>query len=119
MLVKTKWPARMPVTVTLGDGSEEDGVTVAPPFREGATWFVEVRGGGREINDIIPLKRIRLQGEARHEKEKPTHYTTICLSVYTEDLKRLDALVNKAKKLDNRASRSSVLRDGLDLLEKQ
>ena len=31
------------------------------------------------------------------QSEKPTHYKVICISMYTKDLERLDALVDRAQ----------------------
>jgi hypothetical protein len=52
-------------------------------------------------------------------QEKPTHYKVICISMYTEDLKRLDDMVDtlKARGL-TKANRSALIRyalGGVDL----
>ncbi len=46
--------------------------------------------------------------------EKPTHYKVICISMYTEDLKRLDNMVDslKARGL-TKANRSALIRYAL------
>ncbi len=46
--------------------------------------------------------------------EKPTHYKVICISMYTEDLKRLDGMVDslKARGL-TKANRSALIRYAL------
>ena len=46
--------------------------------------------------------------------EKPTHYKVICISMYTEDLKRLDNMVDslKARGL-TKANRSALIRYSL------
>lgn len=46
--------------------------------------------------------------------EKPTHYKVICISMYTEDLKRLDTMVDslKARGL-TKANRSALIRYAL------
>lgn len=51
--------------------------------------------------------------------DKPTHYKVICISMYTDDLKRLDDMVDtlKAKGL-TKANRSALIRfalNGVDL----
>ena len=48
------------------------------------------------------------------QQEKPTHYKVICISMYTEDLKRLDNMVDslKARGL-TKANRSALIRYAL------
>ncbi len=52
------------------------------------------------------------------EAPKPTHYKVICISMYTEDLKRLDAMVDhlKARGL-TKANRSALIRHALNALD--
>lgn len=55
----------------------------------------------------------------RGRDEKPAHYKVICISMYTDDLKRLDDMVDtlKAKGL-TKANRSALIRyalNGVDL----
>jgi hypothetical protein len=51
-------------------------------------------------------------------EEKPTHYKVICISMYTEDLKRLDTMVDtlKAKGL-TKANRSALIRYALGTID--
>ena len=51
---------------------------------------------------------------AEPTQEKPTHYKVICISMYTEDLKRLDTMVDdlKARGL-TKANRSALIRYAL------
>jgi hypothetical protein len=51
---------------------------------------------------------------ARARDDKPTHYKVICISMYTEDLKRLDDMVDtlKARGL-TKANRSALIRYAL------
>ncbi|MBK7581833.1 MAG: hypothetical protein IPI67_16695 [Myxococcales bacterium] len=51
---------------------------------------------------------------ARARDEKPTHYKVICISMYTDDLKRLDEMVDtlKSKGL-TKANRSALIRFAL------
>jgi len=46
--------------------------------------------------------------------DKPTHYKVICISIYTDDLERLDGMVDelKAKGL-TKANRSALIRHAL------
>src|ERR1700729_635284 len=49
---------------------------------------------------------------------KPTHYKVICISMYTKDLERLDALVDELKARGmTKASRSALIRAALDQVD--
>ncbi len=51
----------------------------------------------------------------RKRKAKPDHYEVICISLYTEDLERLDAKVKLLKERGHRKmSRSALIRYALD-----
>ena len=56
--------------------------------------------------------------DAEHGNEKPTHYKVICISMYTEDLKRLDTMVDslKARGL-TKANRSALIRYALGSID--
>ena len=46
--------------------------------------------------------------------DKPTHYKVICISMYTDDLERLDAMVEKLKERGlTKANRSALIRYAL------
>ncbi len=51
-------------------------------------------------------------------EEKPTHYKVICISMYTDDLKRLDEMVDslKARGL-TKANRSALIRYALGAVD--
>jgi hypothetical protein len=50
--------------------------------------------------------------------DKPTHYKVICISMYTRDLKRLDALVDDLKARGvTKANRSALIRAALDQVD--
>jgi len=55
----------------------------------------------------------------RTRDEKPTHYKVICISMYTDDLKRLDQMVDELKSRGlTKANRSALIRyalNGVDL----
>jgi hypothetical protein len=58
--------------------------------------------------------------EAKRAKpnEKPLHYKVICISMYTKDLDRLDALVEKLKGRGmTKANRSALIRAALDQVD--
>ena len=49
--------------------------------------------------------------------EKPVHYKVICISLYTKDLERLDALVDELKTRGiTKANRSALIRVALEQL---
>lgn len=51
---------------------------------------------------------------------KPTHYKIVCISLYTEDLERLEGLTKTLRLRGvRRVSKSQVVRQALALLEKQ
>lgn len=49
---------------------------------------------------------------------KPTHYKVICISMYVDDLRELDKMVDSLKRRGaTRASRSSLIRYALDRID--
>jgi hypothetical protein len=62
-----------------------------------------------------PLPRV---ARARKTEPKPAHYKVICISLYTKDLQRLDALVDELKARGmTKANRSALIRVALDQLD--
>ncbi|MGA2447347.1 MAG: hypothetical protein ABTD50_01585 [Polyangiaceae bacterium] len=60
------------------------------------------------------------RGSVRNAKavDKPSHYRVICISLYTKDLERLDALVDELKARGlTKASRSALIRVALDQVD--
>jgi hypothetical protein len=50
--------------------------------------------------------------------ERPTHYRVLSISLYTEDIERLDALVKALKERGHtKANRSSLIRFALDQVD--
>ncbi len=50
--------------------------------------------------------------------DKPSHYKVICISMYTKDLERLDALVDALKSRGlTKANRSALIRAALDQVD--
>jgi hypothetical protein len=48
-------------------------------------------------------------------EQKPTHYKVICISMYNEDLDRLDGMVEELKKRGfTKANRSALIRFALE-----
>lgn len=55
---------------------------------------------------------------ARPVKEKPTHYKIVCISLYTEDIARLEAVVAELKRRGHtKANKSAVIRYALDTID--
>ena len=53
--------------------------------------------------------------EPRPDKAKPTHYKVVCISLYTEDIARLEAMVAELKHRGHtKANKSAVIRFALD-----
>ncbi len=54
----------------------------------------------------------------KKEKEKPTHYKVVCISLYTEDIARLEQLVAELKRRGHtKANKSQVIRAALDQID--
>jgi hypothetical protein len=54
------------------------------------------------------------QNDAARRADRPTHYKVICISMYTEDLQRLDAMVDTLKGRGmTKANRSALIRYAL------
>lgn len=48
------------------------------------------------------------------KKPRPTHYKIVCISLYTEDIERLDSLVAQLKRRGHtKANKSQVIREAL------
>lgn len=78
---------------------------------------------GSDVDDVLretfyasePAPRAR---KARPTKAKPDHYEVICISLYKEDLERLDAKVADLKTRGHRKmNRSSLIRFALDQVD--
>ncbi len=60
----------------------------------------------------------KLAAPVREAKAKPTHYKIICISMYTEDIERLEGLVAELKRRGHtKASKSAVIRYALDSVD--
>lgn len=58
-------------------------------------------------------------GSAKSSRDtKPTHYKVICISMYTDDLKRLDTMVDTLKSRGlTKANRSALIRYALGAVD--
>lgn len=51
---------------------------------------------------------------AKKEKEKPTHYKVVCISLYNEDIDRLETMVAELKRRGHtKANKSQLIRAAL------
>ena len=51
-------------------------------------------------------------------RPKPTHYKIVCISLYTEDIQRLEALVAELKRRGHsKANKSQLIRAALDQVD--
>jgi hypothetical protein len=58
------------------------------------------------------------EAEAAPKKDKPTHYKIVCISLYTEDIARLEGLVAELKRRGHtKANKSQVIRAALDQID--
>ena len=75
------------------------------------------RGSSRARSTRPTPRGARARAHARREP-KPAHYKVICISLYTKDLERLDALVDELKARGiTKANRSALIRVALDQLD--
>ena len=55
---------------------------------------------------------------AAAKKEKPTHYKIVCISLYTEDIERLEKMVAELKRRGHtKANKSGLIRAALDQVD--
>lgn len=53
-------------------------------------------------------------GDAATAKPRPTHYKVVCISLYNEDIERLEGLVAELKRRGHsKANKSQVIREAL------
>lgn len=93
--------------------------------RESASVLSATRALARDplsSDDILadfyrPETRAEKRGKAeppREERARPTHYKVVCISLYNEDIERLDALVKELKRRGHsKANKSQVIREAL------
>ncbi len=73
--------------------------------------FYRAKPVGKTVK--APTKR-----RAKTKKKKPDHYEVICISMYKDDLARLDAAVARLKEKGHRKmSRSALIRYALDTMD--
>lgn len=95
--------------------SAEDGFSAAANAIFDGDEVASVLSG--EFFSEPPPERLRAKPVAKPSK-KPTHYKVICISMYTDDLERLDEMVGELKKRGlTKANRSALIRHALDLVD--
>jgi len=91
----------------------------------------EENGGAARVLDMDEVEGVLSGAFYKPEKDrssrvvpaakpqgKPQHYKVICISMYTKDLERLDALVDELKSRGvTKASRSALIRAALDQVD--
>lgn len=71
-----------------------------------------------EVEGVLSGSFYTAMPSALPAAEKPTHYKVICISMYTKDLARLDALVDTLKERGmTKASRSALIRAALEQVD--
>jgi len=80
-----------------------------------------------EVRDVLrdtfykptdPPAAGRRPGRKKKAKKKPDHYQVICISMYREDLERVDRTVAELKEAGHRKmSRSALIRFALDTMD--
>ena len=75
----------------------------------------EFYGRGERREGRAPARPAR---RLASDKPKPTHYKIVCISLYTEDIERLETLVAELKKRGHtKANKSAVIRYALDTID--
>ena len=71
------------------------------------------------IDETDGILREQFYGRAQgKKKDKPTHYKIVCISLYTEDIARLEELVAELKRRGHtKANKSAVIRFALDSVD--
>jgi hypothetical protein len=58
------------------------------------------------------------EGTGQLAKPKPTHYKIVCISLYNQDIARLEALVAELKRRGHtKANKSAIIRFALDNID--
>ena len=77
-----------------------------------------VIGGGYYTSPTTSTQPVTPAPQPKRDNGKPSHYKVICISMYTDDLKRLDGMVEalKARGL-TKANRSALIRYALSQVD--
>ena len=72
---------------------------------------------GEEVAEVLSgtYYKAKLRAIEPAAEDKPAHYKVICISLYNEDLARLDGMVDELKKRGfTKANRSALIRFALE-----
>ena len=84
--------------------------------RHGASFFGE-SGAAQPAEEQRPRRR-RGRKSAKRKTGTPTHYKIVSISLYNEDIERIDGLVQEWKANGNpKANRSALIRYAIDQLD--
>jgi hypothetical protein len=81
---------------------------------------------GEEVREVLSgtfyaprgARPVLRKVDAPEAAEKPAHYKVICISLYNEDLQRLDAMVDELKERGfTKANRSALIRFALEQVD--
>ena len=79
---------------------------------------------GDEVEGVLsgsfytPASSPRPAKKSARPEDKPLHYKVICISMYTNDLERLDGMVEALKKRGlTKANRSALIRAALEQID--
>lgn len=94
---------------------KDDKLLAHDPLSDADSVLSEEYYGRRAPVDGAPRAR---RGTSPGEKEKPTHYKVICISMYTRDLEELDAKVAELKRRGwTKANKSQLIRLALSQVD--
>lgn len=70
------------------------------------------------VGDRVALPRPAPRTASEGGKARPAHYKIVCISLYTEDIERLDQLVKELKRRGHtKANKSQVIRAALEQID--
>ncbi len=79
---------------------------------------------GDEVQEVLsgafytPMPGEKPRAKVIAKSEKPTHYKVICISMYLDDLRRLDTMVDELKARGlTKANRSALIRYALSQVD--
>lgn len=68
----------------------------------------------RAIDDASSARLDEPAGKGHSKPEKPTHYKVVCISLYTEDIEKLESMVAELKRRGHtKANKSQLIRAAL------
>ena len=75
--------------------NSEERVMAADPFDDEEVLARTFYNPGNPTNGVLPLEGI--DAPPQPTKEKPTHYRVVSVSLYNDDIERIDSLVKELK----------------------